>query len=159
MKAPVGRDAIFELYGDPTPLVGEDGHVSSIWEARMVPVRLPGPLPLGWDENVFARSVRVHQTIDDVVRETFDALVVHWSSLRTYDGGYVWRTQRGSSKKLSMHSFGAALDFNAATNRQGSPGNMHPSIVAVFEAHGWTWGGRFRESRVDPMHFQFGSGY
>jgi len=56
-----------------------------------------------------------------------------------------------------MHSFGAALDLNAETNQLGTPGDMDAGLVQLFEACGWTWGGRWKRS--DPMHFQFGSGY
>jgi hypothetical protein len=76
-----------------------------------------------------------------------------WARLRTYDGGYAWRTQRGSTSKLSMHAFGAALDFDAATNKLGRKGDMDLGVVAAFEASGWTWGGRF--GRYDFMHFQW----
>jgi hypothetical protein len=29
---------------------------------------------------------------------------------------------------------------------------MPPPVVALFEAEGWAWGGRF--TRPDPMHFE-----
>jgi hypothetical protein len=56
-----------------------------------------------------------------------------------------------------MHGFGGALDFNAETNELGTKGDMDPEVVAIVEAHGWEWGGRWR--RPDPMHWQFARGY
>jgi hypothetical protein len=158
MRAPVGEEEIRAVYGDPRPLIGEDGSVSPIWESNMVLVPMPGPLPLGWATSVLAKRVRVHKAIAQVVQETFEALsAAAWSHLRTYDGGYAWRVQRGSTSKLSMHSFGAALDFDAKTNGLGRKGDMHRDVIRTFREHGWTWGGEWK--RPDPMHFQFGSGY
>lgn len=124
----------------------------------MTAVPMPGLLPLGWNPTLFARSVRVHQAIAPVVKETFEELATScWSKLRTYDGGYAWRLQRGSARKISMHSYGGALDFDAQTNQLGEVGDMDPQVIAVFVKHGWTWGGTWK--RRDGMHFQFGSGY
>lgn len=124
----------------------------------MVPVVFPKPLPLGWNPTKFAKSARVNREIANETARVFELLEKEglWPLLKTYDGGYAWRTQRGSTTKLSMHSFGVALDFNAATNALGAPGDMSLSIVQVFESHGWTWGGRFQ--RPDPMHFQYAKG-
>lgn len=159
MTAPVGETAIRELYGDPRQFIRDDGTLSPIWEARMVSVAFPSPLPLGWEKSKLAKGARVNQAIADEVDRACRLLAKEglWARLRTYDGGYAFRAQRGSSTKTSMHSFGAALDFNAETNRLGSAGDMDPGIVRLFEACGWTWGGRWK--RKDGMHFQFGSGY
>lgn len=158
LTTPDGWKGVFALYGDPSLLLRDDGTVSPLWEARMVVVPFPAPLPLGWDLTKLARGARVHQVVSAEVDEVFDALARAdlWRRLRTYDGGYAWRTQRGSTKKPSLHSFGAALDFDADTNRMGTRGDMDPRVVEVFEGHGWTWGGRFK--RPDPMHVQFARG-
>jgi len=158
MRAPRGRDEIYALYGDPRKYVREDGTVSPIWEARMVSVKLPIPLPLGWNRNQFATRVRVNQAIAEEV----DALFLDWEHegcwplLETYDGGYTFRMARGSSR-LSMHALGGALDFDAWRNKLGTRPKMNPRVVRVAAARGWTWGGKWR--RPDGMHFQFGRGY
>lgn len=160
MKAPHGYEEICAFYGDPTKFIREDGTVSPVWESQMTAVPMPGPLPLGWNLALVARSVRVHKAIAEVMMLTFEELAATcWTKFRTYDGGFTWRLQRGPKVKLSMHAFGAALDFNAKTNRQGKPGDISPLIVAAFKKHGWTWGGDWKGTRVDPMHFQFGSGF
>lgn len=161
MAPPVGLKQILELCGDPRGFVKDDGTVSPLWEARMVSVAFPAPLPLGWDLSRMARGCRVNQAIAPEVDGVCRLIAKEglWRRFRTYDGGYAWRQQRGSTSKLSLHSFGAALDFNAESNRQGTPGDMDSALVQIFEAFGWTWGGRFAGSRIDPMHFQWGSGY
>ena len=79
-------------------------------------------------------------------------------SVKTYGGGYTWRMKRGQAKP-STHSWGIAIDLNARTNAMGSAGDMDPALVALFERHGFTWGGRWSGANKDPMHFQYCSGY
>jgi len=145
-----------ELYGDPRPFVRDDGTVSPIWEARMTTVALLAPLPLGWDRKKFATRVRVNQAIAAEVEGVFVDLANFWHHLSTYDGGYVWRLQRGGSR-LSIHGMGGAIDFDAPWNKLGDEPKMHPHVVRVFTKRGWTWGGRWK--RPDGMHFQWGKGY
>jgi hypothetical protein len=158
VRAPTGIAEITKFYGDPTPFIRDDGTISPLWEMRMVKVDLPGPLPLGWRPDVVVTAVRVNVVIagetDAVLRAIHAAGL--WTKLVTYDGGFAWRQQRGSSR-LSMHGFGGALDFNAATNHLGTKGDMDPEVVVIVEAHGWEWGGRWK--RPDPMHWQFARGY
>ncbi len=159
MTAPVGEAAIRELYGDPRAFIRDDGTLSPIWEARMVVVAFPSPLPLGWELSKLARGARVNQAIAEEVDLACRLIAKEglWQKLRTFDGAYAFRAQRGSSTKTSLHSFGAALDFNASTNKLGTAGDIDAGIVQLFEACGFTWGGRWK--RRDPMHFQWGSGY
>lgn len=159
MTPPVGLEQIVALYGDVRNFIREDGTVSPIWEGRMTMVPFPSPLPLGWDKTKLAKGARVNQAIADEVDRAFRLILREglWPKLRTYDGGYAFRAQRGSSTKISLHSFGAALDFNAETNRLGKPGDMDTGLVQLFESCGWTWGGRW--ARPDPMHVQLASGY
>jgi hypothetical protein len=161
MPAPVGLGGVISLYGDPLQFLGKDGKPLSYWQLNMVHVPLPSPLPLGWSLAQHATVATVHHSIEDIVRRTFAELERSkaWSRLRTFDGGYEFRAKRTDSSKLSLHSYGAALDFDANTNKQGRLGDMHPDVVACFEANGWTWGGRFHPPQIDPMHFQYASGY
>lgn len=158
MIAPTSYAGVLHVYGDPARFLREDGTLSHLWEAQMTKVSFPRPLPLGWAKETLAKAARVNIVIAEETERVFALLEREglWALLKTYDGGYTWRTQRGSTTKLSMHSFGAALDFNAETNALGTPGDMSAGIVQVFESCGWTWGGRFH--RPDPMHFQFASG-
>jgi hypothetical protein len=158
VRPPRGVEAVRRLYGDPRPFVRDDGTVSRIWESKMVLVSTPSPLPLGWDGERYATRVRVNEAVAEEVEAVFRELRDSraWFLLRTYDGGYVWRQQRGGSK-ISMHGFGGALDFDARWNRLGDEPTMDRRVVRIFEERGWTWGGRWR--RPDGMHFQFAKGY
>lgn len=158
MKPPRGQDEIRKLYGDPRPFVKDDGTISPIWEARMTTLEMPTPLPLGWDKSQYATRVRINQAIVDVLKDVFAELEFSglWARLKTYDGGYTWRMQRGGTK-ISMHGYGGAVDFDAKWNGLGAEPQMDRDVVSVFEHNGWTWGGRWK--RPDGMHFQFGRGY
>jgi hypothetical protein len=73
--------------------------------------------------------------------------------LRTYDGCYVPRfIERDPSRSVSLHTWGIAVDFDAATNGRGIRGTMDPRIVAIFKRWGFRWGGDW--SYTDPMHFE-----
>ena len=75
-----------------------------------------------------------------------------------------WRVVAGT-KRLSAHSFGAAIDLNPKLADYwrwsgGKPGNvpdyknrMPKEIVDVFERHGFIWGGKWYH--YDTMHFEY----
>lgn len=80
-------------------------------------------------------------------------------------GTFLWRTIAGTPR-LSVHSFGAAIDLNVVRSsywawlgyREGQTGikyhNAFPlALVEVFERHGWIWGGRWYHH--DTMHFEY----
>jgi hypothetical protein len=71
--------------------------------------------------------------------------------LKTFDGCLNVREVRGMDS-LSTHAYGLGLDFNAASNPLGGPGDMNPELVSCFTDAGFVWGGEFH-TRPDPMHF------
>jgi D-alanyl-D-alanine carboxypeptidase len=76
------------------------------------------------------------------------------SLVRSFSGCYAARTvQRVATAPLSHHSWGAAVDINAPQNPYGARPTQDPRLVAVMEAHGFTWGGRW--TVPDGMHFEF----
>lgn len=78
------------------------------------------------------------------------------AQLRSFDGCYQIRCVRGRDA-LSWHSYGLAIDMDAADNQMGTTGDLTPGVVACFTDAGFIWGGDFK-SRTDPMHFQWGVG-
>lgn len=75
--------------------------------------------------------------------------------LKTFDGCFNIRMVRGSSASPSCHSYGLALDINAATNGLGKVPTLHKGIVKAFKDAGFDWGGDFKK-RKDGMHFSYG---
>jgi hypothetical protein len=70
-----------------------------------------------------------------------------------YDGCYVPRfIAKDPSKGLSFHTFGTAIDLNAAANQRGTVGQMDRGVVAIFKKWGFAWGGDWHYT--DPMHFE-----
>ncbi len=76
-------------------------------------------------------------------------------------GTYNCRTIAGTAQR-SMHGYGVAIDIAAARSDYwrwaGGEGarwrnRIDPRIVAVFEKHGFIWGGRW--SHFDTMHFEY----
>lgn len=158
MKAPYGWDEVLKFYGDIRQYVRPDGTLRPEWERHeLVIVDLPGQIPLSWDPAVKVSRIRCHRKLGEIAEATFQSIKAAglWNELREYGGCFEYRKQRGGGK-LSLHAFGAALDLNPSTNRLGEEGDMPPEIVAIFEANGWTWGGRW--VRPDFMHFQFAQG-
>jgi hypothetical protein len=75
------------------------------------------------------------------------------SELKTFDGCFMIRMIRGSTTTPSTHSYGLAIDVNAATNALGQVPQLSAEFVACFTDVGFVWGGNF--SRKDGMHFQW----
>jgi hypothetical protein len=93
------------------------------------------------------------------------------NELKTWDGCYNFRPIRGYEAKynvameagkvaqaityLSVHSWGCAVDVNAAENGLGKQPKLSPAFVKCFTDAGFDWGGSWK--RLDGMHFQLSS--
>ena len=74
---------------------------------------------------------------------------------------YFWRAIAGT-KRLSPHSFGIALDMNpelgaywrwSSLRPHPDQKTFPPQLVALFEKHGFIWGGKW--AHYDLMHVEF----
>jgi hypothetical protein len=74
--------------------------------------------------------------------------------IRTWDGCYNVRRKTNQSTQ-SLHSWGYAVDINAAWNQYGKVGTMDERIVKCFKDAGFDWGGDWKTP--DFMHFQLAS--
>lgn len=157
---PIGWEAIKAFYG----WTDADLEDVKAWEARsLVAIDVPAPMFYGVDQ---VRRVRCHKAIADELTETFHEVIAAgvWHVIKQYSGCYAFRLKRNGTR-LSMHSFGAALDFDAPHNMMGTPVERTSiggtkdgrEVVDIFTARGWTWGGTF--PTPDAMHFQWGGGY
>jgi hypothetical protein len=123
---------------------------------RLVPVVW---LPRSWGHTVEITSVNgVAQRLAEVSEE-LDALP---PALKRYlyppAGTYNCRTVADTGEP-SMHSWGAAIDINAAHadywlwHGSGEIHQIPPEIVDIFERHGFIWGGKWLH--YDTMHFEY----
>lgn len=64
------------------------------------------------------------------------------------------KTVTGEPSGVSRHSWGGAVDINAASNQLGTEGSMDPRLVEIMKEWGFIWGGDW--TVPDPMHFEYG---
>lgn len=159
---PRQKDAI-AFYGNPA---GDNGQPSLTWEREnLVLVAVPWRIFTSWDKKEM-RGIRLHrkcaQSFIKIAKaiwefsEESQMLIAHYG-LDLCGGGYNFRLTRGGSI-LSMHSFGAAIDFDPERNGFGKKNprlGEFPRIIDFFEREGWEWGGRWKKK--DGMHFQAAS--
>ena len=71
--------------------------------------------------------------------------------LKTWDGCFNIRKKRGLAS-MSLHSWGIAIDVNAAWNGLNMTPTLSKEFVNCFVTAGFDWGGTW--TRKDGMHFQ-----
>jgi hypothetical protein len=100
-------------------------------------------------------TIRCHRDVIPLIREVL-AEVVDAGLERTVDrAGYAgcWNARLTNRlDAVSRHSWGTAIDLNFPDNPVGSKGAMDPELIAIFERHGFTWGGEWL--LTDPTHFE-----
>ncbi len=121
-------------------------------------------LPKSWGHEVTITSVNgVDRALAAVSRALDDLPAQDKKYLYPIGGTYKCRDIAGTAQ-TSMHAWGAAIDINTtfsdywrwAAARGGQPvyrNRIPPEIVAVFERHGFIWGGRW--AHFDTMHFEY----
>lgn len=135
---------------------------SPAWkEANLITIplsRLPGFPPCPYGE---IRGVTLHRLVAPVFEATWAAVVRRGlaDKLRTFDGAVAFRRMgTNRSRPLSVHAFGAAVDFDARWNGYGVPQDrmqINREVVRTFQECGWEWGGAWSSPWEDGMHFQW----
>ena len=77
--------------------------------------------------------------------------------------GWANRTVRGSTTVVSNHASGTAIDLNAPKHPRGTANTFTPAQVQVIraileQAKVVTWGGDYKRSPIDEMHFEISTG-
>ena len=170
VPVPPNRQAAKQLYGDPSWVKTGRGRLVDIddkWEQENV----------RWFRLHTGRRVRFHKLVGHELVELFEKACTE-SGYTPSNGPqtYVPRVI-GGTDRLSYHALAVAFDVSPRGNpwggvqRDGSPSELRqnmaeckragrPSFVEIFEAAGWTWGGRWRHPKTkernkgDDMHFQ-----
>jgi hypothetical protein len=147
--------------------VDADGALQTGWEdAHLTNVICPWPLTLAWDQSKRTSSIRCNKKVADSLHQILGAIwdaydrdysAISRARMHLYGGCFEFRRKRGLSG-LSMHAYGAAVDFDPDGNPMYLPGqpvdiHMPSPVVDIFKAAGWKWGNDF-SGRKDPMHFQ-----
>lgn len=150
-----------EFYGDPR---GSDGNPSWRWEADHL-VRLVPPYRMLYAGQPIS-SFRIHKKCYEATMAALEAIrdavdgdpkELAKCGANVFGGSYNFRLMRGSNK-LSMHSWGCAIDLDPARNafHDETPNFAnYPFVISAFEKVGAVWGGRWKGRACDGMHFQF----
>ncbi len=147
LVVPRSRDELYKVFGDPL----DSGYWKAYGGFCETPPELNHVFTYQKDEkNGFWCNKLLISFFQSVYRAIVHADLS--AKLHSFDGCYNLRYTRGA-KKLSMHSWGIAVDHNAKTNPLGADGDIDSEIVEIFESEGFYWGGNFK--RKDPMHFEF----
>jgi hypothetical protein len=127
------------------------------FEAQFIKIfDLPYPLLYAGQEVAHARC---HYLIIENFQQAFQQIMEKglMDEVKNYGGIYQVRAKRGQ-KKLSTHAWGIAIDLEPEKYPLSSKGRFPDEVVQAFKDSGFFYGGDFK-SRLDPMHFQFCSGY
>lgn len=155
-------ESLERFYG--TIDLGPDGRPSPSWEARnLISIVAPYPMMLSWKPEQPVLRIRCHRLLRESLLAVFDTIKLRFptdaaraaAGLNLFGGVYEYR-RIGGSERLSVHSFGAAIDIDPGRNPRGkpwAPGMMPLGVVGAFESQGWEWGGRWSH-KPDCQHFQ-----
>jgi hypothetical protein len=151
-----------KLWGLPRYVV-VDGKPKALagWEKNLVRVHVPQLKGVDCYGRPHSGNVKFHKKavpqLLGAMQEVEEAGLLE--DITSYGGTYVFRFIRGSTKTLSNHAFGVAIDFNMKENGLGKRpallgevGTLR-RIAKIFEKWGFFWGGWYR-NRKDGMHFE-----
>lgn len=159
------------FYGNPDAngdRVADKGFEAS----HIIRITPPYQMVLAWDGNGDGKlndpvkAIAVNRACADALMRCLEGIKQLYGSqaeiekrrMHLYGGCYNFRAKRGSSG-LSIHSWGAAIDLDPERNGFRTPykpgWSIPMEVVALFEAEGAVWGGRWSARNSDPMHFQF----
>lgn len=176
LHTPNGRSEIEEMFGKPN---NNDGTLNEGWEHDNIKLVAP---PAGWqlffqgDDGLSPVSgIRIHRKLTESFQRVLTEIWNHVNTdlggsasesdirkrihdlrLDQHSGGFNYRMIHGTSK-LSLHSYGIAIDWDADNNPQGHSSHTLPDWwYDIWNAQSWTDGRHF--SNPDPMHVQFATG-
>jgi hypothetical protein len=146
------REELENTYGRP---------IGGVWGGEkqfMVMYTPPPTVTASWINTATGAPVKrlyinkdMKDALDLALTNVFKRSLV--SQLESFDGVFLVRAVRGDPSLTSLHSFGLAIDINAATNKLGEEPTISPELVKCFTDANFCWGGTF--TRKDGMHFSY----
>lgn len=118
-------------------------------EKNMTVWDVPSELEIG----VIPKKIYCNKDLVKPLEQAFKNLIERdfVKELKTWDGCFNIRKKRGLAS-MSLHSWGIAIDVNAAWNGLGKTPVLSAGFVKCFTDVGFDWGGSW--TRKDGMHFQ-----
>ena len=132
----------WDKWGDPTTREDE-GQYMVMWD-------VPTNLEIG----VIPKRIYCNKAMVGPLSQAFKNLIDRGfvKELKTWDGCFNIRNKRGLNSQ-SLHSWGIAVDVNAAWNGLNKVPTLSAGFVKCFTDSGFDWGGTWK-NRPDGMHFQ-----
>lgn len=129
----------FARYGDPS---ANEGKFMIVWD-----------VPECCEHGAIPKKVYCNRDLKPLLEKAFKNVNDRGlaAQVKTWDGCFNIRKKRGAVS-MSLHSWGLAIDFNAAWNGFGKKPTMSSELVKCFTDAGLDWGGTW--SKPDGMHFQ-----
>ncbi len=146
-KRPRSYAEVRQIFGDP---------LQAGWEASRLGFCALAPIFKAFPLKGTTRGFYCHKLLVSVFQAVFEdiGLAGLADEVKSFDGCFSLRKIRGSSTTMSLHSWAIAIDINYVGNELANPHPaMPPAIIAIFEKHGFYWGGNF--TRKDGMHFEY----
>jgi hypothetical protein len=133
----VSSQQALKKYGDPSL---EKGMI--VWD-------VPTELEIG----MIPKKIYCNKDMVKPLSQAFKNLIATGkvNELKTWDGCFNIRKKRGLTS-MSLHSWGIAIDVNAAWNQLNMEPKLSAGFVKCFTDAGFDWGGTWQ--RKDGMHFQ-----
>jgi len=179
MDVPNGYKKIGDLFGNP---LNPDGTLNHAWEDANIEIVIP---PNGWrlyyqnapNALMSISGIRIHKLLVDIFipvmqdiwdyakqqlsKSSSDDEVRSWLHRNRLDqtgGGFNFRNSTGDITKLSLHSYGIAIDWDPANNPHENPltKTLPDWWYNIWNKYGWSDGRHFHTP--DPMHVQFATG-
>jgi hypothetical protein len=149
------QSELVKYFGNPTPS----------GSAYLTKIELPYPMYYDKQE---VRYMRCHKLVSDAFAKVFKDILsyygkskIHELEIDDYGGCFNYRMMRGSTKKLSTHSWGIAIDLDPNRNTLHQTHKTaqfakpeYKKMIDIFYDHGFLNLGR--EKDMDWMHFQYG---
>jgi D-alanyl-D-alanine carboxypeptidase len=140
-------------FGDPSVSKAAQSAFESKWMLLVeVPFDIRMAIPF-LPKNIYCNCLIAFpliQTLRDLI-----VAGVH-TEIKTYDGCFNVRMIRGTEKTtkvLSRHAVGLAVDFNADEMPLRAPSKWSEKFLEVWRKNGWTCGADWTQ-RIDAMHFE-----
>lgn len=118
-------------------------------ESAMIIWDVPVELELG----VIPKKIYCNKDMVKPLEQAFKNIIAKdlVSQLKTWDGCFNIR-KKIASKSASLHSWGIAIDINAAWNGYNKKPTLSKELVQCFKDANFEWGGDW--AIPDGMHFQ-----
>lgn len=133
-------------------------------EDRLVSVKIPEGYPMKYDGKP-VKSIRIHELVADRLEAALNDILAYYGpdiekivpGACVYDGSYNFRKTRNSSSQ-SIHSWGLAIDFDAANNQLKTKSpyarfsrEEYKPFIDILEHHGFASLGRRSDRRLDAL--------